>query len=247
MSVVKGHNAATLIKDAIVLDLGDLGRQAAKLQAAADAKAKKTVTDAQAEAARIIEAARSKGFEQGRAEGVALGRAEGQKLGRADAVQQLSAQLKQLTQAWAQSVNGWDARREEIDREAREAVLDLALHLAEKLVHRVVEVDPTVVQDQLASALTHVLSPMEVTVEICPADRPVLEFALPELLAEFGHLKHIKLVDDESVTPGGCVVTYGQGQIDATIETQLRRVVELMIPDPGEHGDAGVAPETNAK
>lgn len=242
MSVVKGHNAATLIKDAIVLDLGDLGRQAAKLQAAADAKAKKTIADAQAEAARIIEAARSKGFEQGRAEGVAAGRAEGQKLGRADAVQQLSSQLKQLTQAWAEAVKRWDARREEIERDAREAVLDLSLHLAEKLVHRVVEVDPTVVQDQLAAALTHVLNPMEVTVEICPADRPVLEFALPELLAEFAHLKHIKLVDDESVTPGGCVVSYGQGQIDATIETQLRRVVELMIPDPAEHADAGDEP-----
>jgi flagellar biosynthesis/type III secretory pathway protein FliH len=102
--------------------------------------------------------------------------------------------------------------------------------LAEKLVHRVIQIDPTVIVDQVANALAHVLQTMDVTVRVSPADRPVLEEAMPELLAEFGHLKHVRIVDDPEITPGGCIVSYGQGQIDTTLDTQLTRLVELMLP-----------------
>ena len=34
----------------------------------------------------------------------------------------------------------------------------------------------------------------------------------------------------EKVGCGGCVVTYGQGQIDATIGRQIERVVDLLLP-----------------
>jgi len=68
-------------------------------------------------------------------------------------------------------------------------------------------------------------------VRINPQDRPVLEGAMPQLVAEFSHLKNIRLVDDPEIGAGGCVLVYGQGQIDSTIDTQLRRVVELMLPE----------------
>jgi flagellar biosynthesis/type III secretory pathway protein FliH len=67
-------------------------------------------------------------------------------------------------------------------------------------------------------------------VRIAPSDREAMAGAMPQLAAEFAHLKHIHLVDDPAVSPGGCVVSYGQGRIDAAIETQLRRVAELMLP-----------------
>ena len=109
-------------------------------------------------------------------------------------------------------------------------MLQLALRLAEKLVHRVIEVDPSVVVDQLAQALTHVLRPVHVTVSINPADRELLNEAMSQLLAEFTHLRHIELVDDPQVSAGGCIVSYGQGQVDADIDTQLERVINLMLP-----------------
>ena len=56
--------------------------------------------------------------------------------------------------------------------------------------------------------------------------------------AEFRGLEHVHLVDDASVTPGGCVVTSGQGVIDAQIDTQLRRIVELLVPDSAHAEDA---------
>ncbi|MCX5661138.1 MAG: FliH/SctL family protein [Planctomycetota bacterium] len=244
MALVKSQNAAGMLKEAIVLDLGDLGRQAAKLQAAAEGRARKTVGDAEQEAARLVSGAHAKGHEKGLAEGTARGLAqgleEGRKQGRAEALQQSSAEFKRLQQAWAAAAADWEARRETLDREARDAVLDLALTLAEKLVHRIIQVDRSVVVDQIANALAHVMRDQDLAVRICPQDRAVVGEALPELLREFSHLKHLHLVDDPAIGPGGCVIVYGQGRIDATIETQLQRVVELMLPDEGGSDDVAV-------
>ncbi len=230
MALIKSHNTTALLKEAIVLDLGDLGQQAAKLQAAAEAKARQVIAQAQAEATRMIEDAKNKGFEEGRTHGLEAGRQEGQKQGQAEAVKATAARLTHLEQTLASVIQQWETHRAELERDGPQRVLDFALKLTEKIVHRVIEVDRTVVVDQVASALSHVLQQSEVTVRIAPDDRAAITEAMPQLVGEFGHLKHIKVADDQSISSGGCVVTYGQGQIDATITTQLRRISELMLP-----------------
>lgn len=239
MALIKAQSASSLLKEAIVLDLGDLGRQAAKVQAAMEAKARQTLADAQQAAAKIIEEAKSKGFDEGRGKGFEQGLAEGRKQGRAEALAQTADQLRQLQESWTAAASQWEVNRSTLESEGSERLLEMALRLAEKIVHRVIEIDPSVVVDQVATSLSHVLREFDVIVRIAPQDRPVLEEALPQLLAEFSHLKHVRLVDDPAVGAGGCILTYGQGQVDATIDTQLRRVVELMLP-----GDSTINEQT---
>ncbi|MEE9211598.1 MAG: FliH/SctL family protein [Phycisphaeraceae bacterium] len=230
MAVIKSPNAETFLKDAVSLDLGDLSRQAARLRAAAEAKAAQIIAAAEAEAARLTETASAKGFDEGHARGLEQGIGEGSTRGRAEALEKSAEQFEQIQQVWGDTVQQLEADRADIHRQARTAVLDLAIHMAEKLVRRIIEVDRTVVIDQVAQALSYVLRPVDVTVRICPDDRRVLEEAMPDLLNSFSHLEHVQLVDDPAISSGGCVVTYGQGRIDATIETQLERVIELMRP-----------------
>ena len=73
MAVIKSPHAETFLKDAVSLDLGDLSRQAARLRAAAEAKAAQIIADAEAEATRLTETAPAKGFDQGHARGLAPG------------------------------------------------------------------------------------------------------------------------------------------------------------------------------
>lgn len=230
MPVLKQNTSRSAMKDAIVLDLGDIGQQAARIRMQAEARAGEIVTAAQQKAKQLVEQASGEGFSQGHAEGLARGLEEGREQGRQEALQKHDEQLQQVTAAWSDVIAQWEAHRQQMDQEAREAVLEFALKMAERLVHRVIEVDRSVVVDQLANALQHVLRPLDVTVKINPADKPVLEAALPQLLAEFPRLTHIKLVEDADVTSGGCSVGYGQGEIDARIETQMERVIDLMLP-----------------
>lgn len=230
MPVLKSDHARNAIQSAVVLDLGDIGRQAARLRADAEAKAQKILEDARVKADALIAGAEEKGFEQGRAAGLEQGLAEGREQGRAEGLAQMTDRVAQMQANWDESLGSWEAARSSLEAEARQTVIRFAVCLAEKLVHRTAAVDDTVIVDQVAAALAHVLRPTDVTVRICPGDRPILQEALPDLLARFDHLTHIHLVDDVSLTPAGCVVSYGQGRIDASIQTQLDRIVELMVP-----------------
>jgi len=231
-----------------VLDLGDLARQAERLKAAARAQADQIIQAARDEAARIIASAEAQGLEQGRARGHAEGYQQGLEQGRTEALQQTKAELDRVREVCRQTAGELETRRQDIDRDARQAVLQFALRMAEKVVHRVIEVDETVIVDQLANALSHVLRPVDVAVRINPSDRAVLEAAMPELLAEFAQFQHVRIIDDPVIGPGGCVVTYGQGRVDATIETQMDRIVHLMLPGgtsiaDESHGDEARTPD----
>ena len=247
MSVIKAKQAPNLVKEAIVLDLGDLSRQASRLRTVAESKATEIVEDAQREAAHLVEKASVEGFEEGRAAGFAQGFKDGRTQGHAESLAQRSEQLKQIEQAWRMAADSFGADRADMHRQAHTAVLDLALRIAEKLVHRVIEVDRTTVIDQLGQALSYVICSHDVTVRICPDDRSILEEAMPDLLTEFSQFEHVRLVDDAKVGCGGCVVTYGQGQIDATIGRQIDRVVDLLLPMRNERNAIIQKQSTNAE
>ncbi|MEO0586825.1 MAG: FliH/SctL family protein [Planctomycetota bacterium] len=233
MAVMKSQ-ANKVMRDAVVLDLGDLGAQAARLRMQAEARAAEIVGEAERKAQALVEAAHGQGFEQGRAEGHEQGLAEGREQGHAEALASKQDELAQVITAWADVATQWDGYRRELEREARESVLDFALKLGERLVHRLVDVDRTVVVDQVAAALSAVLEPLDVRVRVHPGDRPILDEALPDLMAEFGRFEHIRLVEDAEVDRGGCVVSYGEGEIDATVRTQLARVLDVILPGEAE-------------
>ncbi len=232
MAIIKSHNAKTLLKEAIVLDLGDVARQAKRLREAAQAKARRIIEDAQCQAESLRQKAHTDSATQGHQEGFEKGKSEGHQQGlregHQEALDQAKEQLQSLQQAWIEAMGQWEAKRQDMEQEAGKAVLELAVRLGQKLVHRVIQIDKEVAVEQVAAVLSHVLRPVDVTVRICADDRPVLEESMPRLTAEFPQLKHVQLVDDPEMTRGGCVVSYGQGRIDATIETQLERVVELV-------------------
>jgi len=234
MSVIKAEKTIGFIKDAVVLDLGDLGRQAARLRMVAEDKAAAIVTQAEQKAKELIAGAEAIGFEQGQAAGLEQGLTQGRDQGKQEALEEAREQLAQVQAAWSDVAGQWDAQTKQMAVEARQVVAEFALKMAERLVHRVIEVDPTVIVDQVAGALALVLKPMDVSVSIHPSERATLEQAMPQLMTEFDHLEHIHLVENDRVSPGGCIVSYGHGQIDATIQTQIRRVVDLILPaEPG--------------
>src|SRR5690606_8930401 len=131
MPVLKAQEHQPYTKDAIVLDLGDLGRQAARLRMAAEAKAAEIVTAAEQQAAQIIAGAETKGFEQGRAAGIEQGLKEGREQGRQQALGEVREQLKQVQTAWIDVAQQLDNGKKEMMLEARQAALSFALKLAE--------------------------------------------------------------------------------------------------------------------
>ena len=231
MPILKNQEAADFMDEAILLELDDLRRQAARIIVDAKAKARAILDEAADQRQAIVVQVRQEASEQARTEGLAQGLDEGRRRGYDEALQQTDQQLNQLQAAWTEAADVWQMRRAQIEREVWQGAIGLAQRLAARIVHRVVEVDDQVIVDQVAAVVSHLTRPMDVSIHIHSDDRPVLERAMPKLMAKMSNLKSLRLVDDAAIVPGGCVLHYGQGQIDATLDTQLRRIAEVMVPD----------------
>ncbi len=234
MPVLKSTHYRSANKEAVVLDLGDLGRQAAKLRQIAEAKAEAILAAAREEAAQLTANAAAQGDERGHAEGLERGLAEGRAKGEAEARQARDEALKQLERQWRDKLDSFDAAHTAFLREARSAMLQLAVRLGEKVAHRTAETDAEVVLDQARDVLARVLEPASIDLRCCPADHAVLKDALPGLRERFANVAGVELREDEGISPGGLVLRNGSGQIDARIETQLDRLAALLIADTAE-------------
>lgn len=230
MPLMKETKLGSMSHDAIVLDLGDLRRQADELMARARREADAIIREAQAKAQQLIDEAQGIGHAQGLEAGTAQGLEQGRAAGHAQALESMKQQLEKLQQAWSGAAEQVESQRRQHRLDARQDVLELALVIAKKVVKRMPEVQPGLVMDELAAVIEHIARPGDLTVRIHPTDRALVQEALPVLAAQFDQMQHVKLVDDPAISPGGCIVNYGRGQIDATLEMQIERIVTTLLP-----------------
>jgi flagellar assembly protein FliH len=243
MPLIKQARAEQMTRRAIVLDLGDLNRQAEEIIAAARREADRLRAEATEEARRLVEGAEERGHEQGLARGVAEGRARGAEEGRREAREEWEARYRVLAERWEQALEAWETQWQDMLLAAREDVLRFAFEMARKIVIRVAALDPRVIEDQVAEALSMLCRPSAVRITIHPDDRPVVDAMLPALLARLTTCAHAAIVEDASVDRGGCVVHTGEGRIDATIRRQIERVAETLLPGASGGAAAPAPPE----
>lgn len=250
MALIKQSNARDIARDAIVLDLGDLQRQAAAIIAEARAQAAAITAQARAERERILagaaESGRAQGEEQGRAEGLKAGLAEG----RAAAVAEFKERLSKIEAGWSDALARFVADRDEMFMLCQRDVLRLALGIAERVTKRAIRADAAAAVAQLEAVLRVIVRPTELVVRVHPEDRSVVAEALPRLTSEFSQARHVELVDDPAIGRGSCVAStrahgaaggaFAPGEIDASVQTQLDRIVEALLPgDPGSPSPDG--------
>jgi flagellar assembly protein FliH len=189
------------------------------------------LADAQAEAKALTDGAAERGYEAGFAKGLDEGREQGAQTAAEQAAEEARGQYAALQGEWVDALQRVEAEREALVRDGSDTVLRVAVRLAERLTHRAVQLDEQVVVRQVDAALAHVLRPATLTVTAHPDDLAILERAMPELGTRFEALRHATLRPDDAIQRGGCLITHGQGAIDATLTTQLQRIVEQALPD----------------
>jgi hypothetical protein len=120
--------------------------------------------------------------------------------GREEALQQARAELQALSERWLAAIEQWEIRRERLQADAREDVLQLAFALGERIVHRLLRVDSTIVRDQLIAALRLIGRPSALQVSVHPDDRAVIEEVMPDVHAVLGRSAHVHLADDPAIS-----------------------------------------------
>jgi flagellar assembly protein FliH len=172
---------------------------------------------AQAQADAIREQARSEGFRQG----VAEGQVEG-----ASAVDAAAAAL-------SQALDHELTQREQMTVALAHDAVELALELAAKIVHGAIEVQPERVLEVVADALRPIADRRRLTILVDPADLELVTASLDRLRAQAGGIELCEVQADRRVGRGGAIVRTSEGEVDATVATQLEKAREVIVAELG--------------
>ncbi len=249
MALIRQSDKSTPLADAIVYRLGDLVREGNNLREQTSREIENMLASARAERDRLLAGAREEGLRIGREEGFAEGLARGQAQGTEQAIARVSKELDDLLKGWNSTLDGFGKDRDSLLLEARTEVLRLAVEIAKGVLKREVEIHPETVVDQAQAALAMVARPSRVRLSVNPMDRPLVDRALPGLLARCTNATHIDLSEDPSMSRGSCIARTAGGEIDARVEVQLTRIIDAIVPprDPPPASPAPTAPAAAAE
>ena len=170
---------------------------------------------------RIHEEARATGYEAGYQAGFEEGRQAGEQAAR-DAAEPLAQNLLVLTDNLQQSLS-------RIDQEVGEQLLALATEIAAQVLCGAIAVKSDVLLPIIREATAALpLHHAHVTLRLNPVDAAHVRSHLGEQLAQTG----TQIIDDNEIGRGGCLVRANASEVDATIETRWKRVLEAIGMEP---------------
>lgn len=153
-------------------------------------------------------------------EGYAAGYEEGSARGRLEA-----AELHQLVEGLDQALNNFD-------QEVAEEIRALAIEIARQVVRDTLAVKPDVILSVAREALQS-LPQQGALLRVHPEDLQLIRRYLEEHFEGMSH----RVIEDATVSRGGCLIDSAGGQIDAQVETRWRRVVESLSRSAAEFLD----------
>jgi flagellar biosynthesis/type III secretory pathway protein FliH len=110
---------------------------------------------------------------------------------------------------------------------AGKEVLRLSMEIAEQIIRKEIEFDPEeVLESQIMACLDYMEDRLPVLLRINPADREAAESILAESSQKLP--ERLKLVEDDSIGRGGCIMKLDRGSLRAVISEQLRRIGEAL-------------------
>ena len=181
------------------------------------------LAQATAEAQRIREQARAEGYAQGRAPGHEDGAAE------------IAAAARSLGEALAAVHEQRALVAEAVERDA----IELALALAAKILAGSLQARRELVVEVVQGALRRLSERRRITVLVNPADLDTVRAAIGEITAQGSGVELCDLQSEARVGVGSAIVRTSEGEVDASVQTQLERAREVVAAElSGEQAPA---------
>ena len=154
---------------------------------------------------RMQNEAQASGYAEGFQEGIAAGQA---------VATRLAALMDKLQQALAV-----------VDQQVADQLLTLAIEIANQVLRQSLRIQPALLLPIVREAVTtlhpHHGQPL---LFVNPDDAGLVRGQLGDQLSH----SNWRIIEDASLTPGGCRVELGGSEVDATVETRWQRVIEAI-------------------
>lgn len=163
------------------------------------------------ELAQIYENARSEGYQAGLATGELAAR-ESVAAELTNQASRIDALLESLTQALQGA-----------DQAVAEQLLDLSVDIAEQLIRGKLSLNRDFMLPLVREAINALpIHHAHIALRVHPDDYPLVKAGLGDSFFQAGN----QLIDDPDISPGGCLLNAGASEIDASVETRWKRILE---------------------
>ncbi len=181
---------------------------------AARAEAEALLAGAAARVDAALAAAHEEGFRAGVAEG--------------------QAQLAAAAAAVAGIAEGMEARAARLQEDAVREATALAVEVAARILRAELAARPERVADVVRGAIRRAADRSALVARVSPADLAACRAAAPAIMEQMGGIARLEVVDDPRVSPGSSLLETAAGDVDATVESQLARILEALAAPPDE-------------
>jgi len=210
------------------IDWPALHQHAGELIQSATADAEAILSEAHSRLRTIVESAQT-----GATQITQQARKEGQDSGYRDGVTKAENEMEEMLATMRGLIDMARVERHKIVEGAEGEIIKLAMGIAEQILHKSVEIDRDVVVAITKAAIGELVDRESVTVRVNPIDLERMKQHRDSMLA-LGETKHMRVIEDQRVDPGGVVVETEAGTLDAKIGTQVEEAKRVLKVDNGE-------------
>ncbi len=157
----------------------------------------------------IEKEAYEKGFAQGEKDGFELGR----------------KRLEMMIRQFELLLLNLRGQQEELYKEFEKEMLQLAISISQRVIRHELTVQEGIIQKTLEEAFRNVSGRTKIVVRLNPVDYQYLLTHQEGFPWGRAHTERIGVVEDPSVSRGGCLLETSFGDVDATIESQFAEIV----------------------
>ncbi|HEY1729791.1 MAG TPA: FliH/SctL family protein [Candidatus Baltobacteraceae bacterium] len=210
------------------IDWPSLHHQAGELLQSATADAEAILSEAHTRLRTIVESAQT-----GAAEITQEARSQGHDSGYREGVAKAETEMEEMLTTMRGLIDMARVERHKIVEGAEPEIVRLAMGIAEKILHKSIETDRDVVVAITKAAIAELVDRESITVRVNPIDLERMKQHRDSMLA-LGETKHMRVIEDQRVDPGGVVVETEAGSLDAKIETQVEEAKRVLRVEGGE-------------
>lgn len=103
-------------------------------------------------------------------------------------------------------------------------LVELVYHLASRLAFFEIEKNPQTIVHVLRESVKLSEEDQKLSVRISPSEMDFLEQLQTETHRDLEFLKKIELVAEESIKPGGCIISSNYSEVDARVESRVEQL-----------------------
>ena len=115
----------------------------------------------------------------------------------------------------------------ELGEEIERGMIRLVFTVLRKILHREDLIPESAVKESLNAAFHRIVDPRKVTVRVNPKDHQFI-LSCPGDLPWKEEAGGVRVVPDDSIARGGCVLETPFGEVDATLDGQLDQILSLV-------------------